>query len=640
MKKLISLFLFFIFIGFSNAQEINTSKLLEQFHSQPEKRVEIATKLYNYYSSNERDSLLYFGNLTLQTGIETDDYSLMIKGKVFLAAYYNKTGKSELAKTYLTECISYYKRKNNWVLLSDVQNLMGVSYLYSNNHPKAIAYFIESLESSKKSSEGSYTFQSQINLADVYLRTGQLNSAESEALLFLERVKKLKLDAEIKRSYDLLGKIYLAKKDIELAYTYFQKALSVATKSNSKVNKAHSYNNIAIVYFENGDLDLAKSNFTKALELRQEANFPVGITESYYNLGDWHFYQDKFKEALPYYFKSLAVADSNSLLKEAADAYMKIAQTYEQLKDFKSASDYYVRYIESNAKIVRSQYSEQLEMQRIAYELKSKENSLKQSKRELMLQNSSDKQRDRAKIIVIIFSIISSLFLILYLFTVMKRNIHNNKLKKTLDVEPLISEKESMITNKWGAIEGFIDLDKKGKKRADSYLHDKVKFTCCMHVFETTSGKLIFWETNSSKLESYVFNNYIESRINEITDLESFTEELNKQELFDPTRLTYGIVSEKEDTILVCGNKGLLIQNENKMAFMTENKIDVKEYSVFVSENLKDYLIESQMWEKFLNQIDMTANMSSNMALTTIQDSWGDIFDEKQLGVFIVQPSI
>jgi tetratricopeptide (TPR) repeat protein len=640
VKKIISFLLFFIFNGIAFSQEINTNKLLKQFHTQPEMRMDVVSKLRHYYASNSSDSLLYVGNLALQKGIDDDNYSLMILGKLVLSNYYNRVGKMELSKTYLNQCISYYKRKEDYVLLADAENQMGISFLNSNNHPKAIEYFVKSLETSKNLPPDNQSFQGQLNLAEVYLRNGQFDLAEAEGLTYLERVKKLNIPNGIRRSYDVLGKIYIAKNDVKLGYSYHQKALLLALKGNLKTHKAQSYNNIAIIYFENGDVDLAKEYFLKGLKLRKETKNLIGITESYYNLGDWNYYQDQFKAALPFYFQSLTVADSNNLAKESADALYKIALSYAALKDYKLTSEFYSKFILANDKIEKSQRSEQIEMQRISYEMQRKEDQLIQSKRENILKKNSDKQKERAKIIIVIFSVLSSFLLLLYLYTVLKRNIQNNiDSKKAINPVSSKSENEVDLTKKMEALEGFLEFNQKTQKTENSYWNGKIKFTQSMQVFQLNSGPLIFWETNSEKLESYIFNNYMHSKINDISDLSAFTTEINKQTLIEPSNLTYGLICDQEQRILVCGNKGLLIQNENKMAFMTENKLDVKEYSVFVSENLKDLLIKIEMWDKFLKQIDMTNKMSTNMALTTIQDSWGEVLNAHNLGVIIVQPS-
>ncbi len=612
--------------------------LYKKIQINPESQLDNIEKLRVLYLRHSLDSLYSLGSYSLQSGINSDNYPLMTLGKLILSGYYTKTGKSDLSKVYLEQCIFYYKRKNDLVFLADAENLMGISYLNSNNHPKAIEYFVRSIETSKDLSDDKESFQAQLNLAEVYIRDEQYDLAEAEALTYLERVKKLNLQNAIKRSYDVLGKIHIAKKDYELGFSYFQKGLQLALKGDSRVLKAHSYNNIAIAYFENGDLSLAKENFKKALTMRLKYNDLVGVTESYYNLGDWNYFQELYTEAIPFYQRSLEIADSNNLLKEVADAMYKMALCYEQIGNFKLASEYYSKNIDAVEELNKRQRSKQLDMQRAAYELQRQEDQLIQGKRERIQRNNADKQRDRAKLIIIIFSILTGGSLLLYLFTVLKRNSNKSDEESTIDLNDNKEIEVNEFSNKWELLENFITKDEKSVKREDSYLGEKIKFTSHFQMAQLNDDCLLFWETNSSKLESYILNNYFSSKINDIHDLVSFEAEINQQTIIQPSLITYGLIYKQENEVLVCGNNGLLIQNENKMAFMTENKLDVKDYSIFVSENLKNYLIENNLWEKFLKQIDMTSKMSSKMALTTIENAWSEIFESNQLGVFIIQP--
>lgn len=614
--------------------------LYKKIQTQPEKQLDNIEKLRVIYLSQSLDSLYSLGNYTLQHGIDQDNYGLMILGKLILSSYYSKVGKADLSITYLEQCIFYYKQKNDLVHLADAENLMGVSYLKSNNHPKAIQYLVRSIETSKNLSDDKESFQAQLNLSELYLRDGQLDLAESEALNYLDRVKKLNLQNAIKRSYDVLGKIYIAKQDMDLGFSYFQKGLELALKGNSSVLKAHSYNNIAIAYFENGDFSLAKENFKKALRMRIKIKDLVGVTESYYNLGDWYYFQELYADAIPLYLKSLSAADSNNLLKESADAMYKIALSYEAIGNYKLASEYYSKNIDAIQEINLSQRTKQLDMQRAAYELQRKEDQLLQSKREKTQTDSSDKQRNRAKLIIIIFSILTSGLLLLYLFTILKRNFNKENQTEKIDLKLEQGIEVNEYSNKWELLERFIHSEEKMEKRETSYFNGKIRFTSQVQLYELDQECILFWETNSSSLESYIFNNYIHSKIKDIRDLPSFSKVIHNQELIQPEKITFGLIYDQEEKVLVCGNNGLVIQNENKMSFMTENKLDVKDYSVFVSENLKNYLIENEMWDKFLNQIDMTTKMSSNMALTTLEDSWSEIFESNQLGVFIIQPTV
>ena len=140
------------------------NELYQALKKQPDKRAENIEKLRSIYVKNNVDSLYSLGNYTLQQGIEDDNYSMMILGKLILSNYYVRTNKTTLSENYLHQCIFYYKKKNDFQHLADAENLMGMSYLLANNHPQAIAYFIRSYETSKNLPDDNEEFQGQINM--------------------------------------------------------------------------------------------------------------------------------------------------------------------------------------------------------------------------------------------------------------------------------------------------------------------------------------------------------------------------------------------------------------------------------------------------------------------------------------------
>jgi hypothetical protein len=113
---------------------------------------------------------------------------------------------------------------------------------------------------------------------------------------------------------------------------------------------------------------------------------------------------------------------------------------------------------------------------------------------------------------------------------------------------------------------------------------------------------------------------------------------MSKQVVMESNLITFGFIYEKDNQLLVCGNSGILVQSENKMAFITENSLNLKEYSVFVSENLKNYLIDNDKWKMFIKQLDMSRNMSSKMAINTIEEAWSETFNVCQYAIFIAEP--
>lgn len=423
VQKLI-LFIFTTFaFNFSFGQ--NISKIQKELKENPKTRIQNAAKLRKHYADYATDSLFTLGTDLIQQGIDDENQPVMIYGKLVLSSYYNLTGKTESSVKNLKECIAYYKQKGDIERLADAQNLLGIAYIFAGEYNNAASSFVKSIKNADKLDENNESFIAQLNLSEVYIREDKLDLAEVEVLAYIEKCKKIKASNGLKKGYDFLAKIYMKRENMDMAIYYYEKALKLAMKDNSYLIRASSFNNIAIAHFETGKLDLSYSYFKKALDLRLKLNRPKDISESYYNLGDWNFYQKFYDEALKYYQLSLNVAQKSNQNREIADAFDKISMCYEAKGDYKSALDYARKYQETEANNYKRNQLNEIDKQRIVYEMEREEQFLKQKKREDKIQRKVTVEKDRSKIIAISFIIILSLIITFYFIQTARKNKQN-----------------------------------------------------------------------------------------------------------------------------------------------------------------------------------------------------------------------
>ena len=86
------------------------------------------------------------------------------------------------------------------------------------------------------------------------------------------------------------------------------------------------------MFLEN-KIDLAKSYFEKALFYRLKTNNGRSIAESYFNLGDYYSQTANQYLAINYFKKSLNVAKKNDLFQDQIDALLALKECYIILND-------------------------------------------------------------------------------------------------------------------------------------------------------------------------------------------------------------------------------------------------------------------------------------------------------------------
>lgn len=631
------LIIILLLLSFStNAQNTDEIlKLQKELRSDTQTRLKTASKLRFIYAESMKDSLFTLGNYILKKGVEEDNQALMIYGKLITADYYNTTGRTDLSIGLLKECVAYYKRKGDLELLADAQNLMGIAYIHNSEYHEAASWLLKSIKTSDALGKNNEFYMAQLNLTEVYFREEKFDLAEAEILNFIDRIKAQNKPLALKKAYDYLAKIYISKGDTQLGFQYHQKALELALKSDSKMAKAIAYNNVAIAHFENGDLQLAYENFYKALGLRLEINEVLGISESYYNLGDWNYYQDKYKEALPFYQKSLEVAVKNNLYQASADAYEAIADCYAHIGNHKDAYFYLQKYVKELTAIYKKNQKKNLEFQRAAYEIQREEERLKQDKRERKISELVEHEQDRGKVIVIGFSLLIGVLLVFYFF-LLARNFRIGKKTKGV-VNESLSQESQLKDSKWNKMEHFIS-GLNYESQTPGNLSDKIKLIQNIHLVPLNTGQYLFWEAAVSKLESYLLYTYIKDNLFEDEGYEAVKLLFEKQNLVKTDLITFGTLAIENDEVLINGTGGLLIQNSNKMSFLSDGHIEIRQFTILVSEVLKNKLITEEKWDKLMEQIDMIQKMSTHMSIQTIEDVWTEFLKDKDLGMMLIYP--
>lgn len=611
MKYIFPLLLSFAFAASVYGQ--GTDLLYKKLNSQSNK-VEIASKLREIYQDESIDSLFGIGKFMLKEGINQDNQSWIIYGKLLMGNYYTHKIKPKLGLDYLQQCEKYYSKRQDYLVLADVQNLIGLNYLYLTEYDQAANYFVKSLNTAEELGPDHELYMGQLNLAEVYIRRGKYDMAESEGLSYLDKSKQKGLLQGQRKAYDVLTKIAIQQGDFEKAKTYAQQSFELSSKQHSKAGRANSYTNLAITYFESGEDQLALENFQKALTLRLETKEPRLISEGYFNLGEWHFYLERYKDAIPFYEKSLQVALENDLLVEISDAHNQLAACYKALGDHKKALQSMEEYVAKIKLIQRNNQNKDADFQRIAYELDVEERMLEQKKREDKINERVLEEQDRARFIVIGFSIIGIAFLVYFIF---------QRLNTSLFSKNTVVKKDSEVAD--------LRLVRASLNRVEHYV-DQLGIQHSVFEGLTGIGKAVVYELNPDvkiwlplkfgSIENFLIHDYFQKSKGVFTSVELFLEGLK--------RLNFVHFSEFECVKVEKRNGQLDVQvvQESTHVFPQEKRMEINDrihlekYLLMLSHVGYQNLSQDHKKEDFKKQSDLLISMNPKLAKTLLEETW------------------
>jgi tetratricopeptide (TPR) repeat protein len=303
-----------------------------------QKEAERSLVLWNEYMRNDLDSLKEDAYRILLIGIEGKNEFATNVGKRSIGSYLIRTGQHSRGIKYLKQANTYFEKKGDLILQTEVLNEIGNGFLYSGKPVEAEKYYLRSLKCGKESPDPTSSFLAEGNLGQTYINLGNLDKASAVLHHYKnESLKKLKLEA-VSSAYAMLGMIEQQKENLALAKEYFRKSAEFGFRSKTKSQIGHAYTNMAIVYFQENDVAASLDYFNKALAIRLQTKNAKSISEGYYNLGDYYYGLEKYDQGLNYYALSRTFSKKKNLLKEEMDAVLAIATLHKTQEKWEKAT--------------------------------------------------------------------------------------------------------------------------------------------------------------------------------------------------------------------------------------------------------------------------------------------------------------
>ena len=165
-------------------------------------------------------------------------------------------------------------------------------------------------------------YQIHLNIGTCYFKKGELDKAEEEFQVVLDKTMEVHGDYKKDKSTSLraftgLGEIYLQKEEFGTAQEYFARALDISPE-----DEISAYN-VGELYFSSQNIDEAIEYFELAIKIKKEWSKPyLKLGYAYLNKGD-------FDKSLEYFKKYIEIDPESS----QAPNVKNIIATIEKMKD-------------------------------------------------------------------------------------------------------------------------------------------------------------------------------------------------------------------------------------------------------------------------------------------------------------------
>jgi len=166
--------------------------------------------------------------------------------------------------------------------LAKMHHGLGVAYLFQHQPATARQHFDKAITLYSIESDMSAAYRVEIDLGDLLLKQGQLDSAEEHLLKALAGSNELKMDRK-GRGYILtnLGEVHLRRNDLSAATDYLEQALEVAEAIGERIVLANARILLGRLEERKGNPRLADDQFDIAIQILEELGMPDRLRDAH-----------------------------------------------------------------------------------------------------------------------------------------------------------------------------------------------------------------------------------------------------------------------------------------------------------------------------------------------------------------------
>lgn len=393
---------------------------------------------------------------------------------------------------FRTECYSKAKQENDPYLLNYVHEKTGVWCYYSGNYKEGIPYFDSAIAICQKNGFEEMTASNYMNKGSMYFMLRNLSQAmslfkASEAILTRINSDRLPL---------LLGNLALVYQeigDLENSKKYLYKSIPFVKLRKDLDGYAKAINNLGLIHKKAGDIEKADSLFRVGYNYTKANSLHADFADVCYNLVNLLSHNGNYNEARTFNLELiehvkkhkdrswlkqvhqnmaqiyLALKDkekAKSELEEAEKIVIKeedmgpddingmlvAAEVYHGLGMMERSAEMYNKHHRLNEKVEAE--NDLMNTQQLSFHFDRQQDSIRNAKEKELaeLANLHEQEKANNKLkqqkIIIIVSLIGILFVVVFLFFLIKANRNKEKANKEISYQRgLLAEKNKEITD-------------------------------------------------------------------------------------------------------------------------------------------------------------------------------------------------
>lgn len=238
------------------------------------------------------------------------------------------------------KALTYKEDNDYYVYLPTIYTKLGLAYQKMSDFDNSIKFYTQAKEFYEKTSDSVKANQIKYDIANVYYEIYKLDN--SKALLAEIVTSKDMPDELITKSYILLATIEDGLSNVDTAYEYYKKAISMASLSMEPQVLSELYFKYALIADDRNDVNTALDYYTRCISINKDEKSNTYLSSAYSNIATIYLERNQKAEAVKYFAKSYELDEKNNNYDGMYFSASKLVQTLRRT-DVKKAAEYLLK---------------------------------------------------------------------------------------------------------------------------------------------------------------------------------------------------------------------------------------------------------------------------------------------------------
>ncbi|MXV17331.1 tetratricopeptide repeat protein [Hufsiella ginkgonis] len=338
--------------------------------------ISLLNEAYATRVSNLRHSIA-LAERALSISREIADKALMGKSLNQLSLFHMIMGDYKVSISMAEEATGYFEELNDERGIADATYSIAGAYYKTDNYHLGLIYLINCLTIYRKFDDYHNQARVQKSLGTIYEYFGDLKNAIKSYESAIEAARKAG-DSDLEsNAYNPLSGIYLKQGRIEKARDVIEKSIAMKKQTNDIRGLAFAIYGKAKVFTKQGLYTEAEQAFKRSIEIHVEMGERLGLAMAYYRMGAMYFEMGDLKQSKAMLRQAIGFARTYNIIIIQFKGNYLLYKIYKQLNDPVRSLSYLERYLTQKEAVINTQTLKIIEN----YELITKMESLEKEAR-------------------------------------------------------------------------------------------------------------------------------------------------------------------------------------------------------------------------------------------------------------------